>query len=248
MTNLEFFSASRNVLFSGTIPSSIGALTNLAYFGISNTGIFDVIPSETTLLTKLAILGMTDTQLSGSLPNELSKLTNLETLSIANNKFSGTVPSLANCTRLSFLNLGSNEFQGRLPALPASVNWTGFDGNRFTGPLPTNFPQLTKLTLFSAGRNQLTGTLPELSTLTALKHLLLGLNRFNGTIPDLSSLFAAATAPASPTPCLAPTAGKLNALVAPSAARKRRRLYPPLTVLAFQPFVSNSRDYFSRSQ
>jgi Leucine-rich repeat (LRR) protein len=188
MTNLESFSASTNVFFIGTIPSSIGALTNLAIFSISFTSIDGVIPSEMALLTKLTILDMTNTQLSGSLPNELSKLTNLELLSLVNSKFSGTVPSLANCTRLWFLNLGSNEFQGRLPALPASVNTTSFAGNSFTGPLPPNFPQLTNLKNFSASMNQLTGTLPEISTLTALGNLHLGSNRFNGTIPDLSSL------------------------------------------------------------
>jgi Leucine-rich repeat (LRR) protein len=216
MTNLESFSASTNVFLIGTIPSSIGALTNLAHFSISFTSIDGVIPSAMTLLTKLITLDMMNTQLYGSLPNELSKLTNLEALLLATNRFSGTVPSLANCTRLWFLALNDNEFQGRLPTLPASVNLTRFDDNSFTGPLPTNFPQLTNMKTFTATMNQLTGTLPELaaatnlvflylssnnltgtipelSTLTALEELLLGFNRFNGTIPDLASSSALTT-------------------------------------------------------
>jgi Leucine-rich repeat (LRR) protein len=187
MTNLETFAAERN-LFYNTIPSSIGALTNLATFAIPYNSVYGVIPSEITFLTKLTVLSMGDTQLSGSLPSDLSKLTNLETLSFASSRFSGTVPSLANCTQLGLLNLQLNEFQGRLPALPASVNITTFDRNRFTGPLPINFPLLTNLNIFTATNNELTGTLPELAAATNLVTLHLSTNNLTGTVPDIQTL------------------------------------------------------------
>ena len=47
---------------------------------------------------------------------------------------------------------------------------------------------LTSLTTLDLSDNQLSGTIPDLSSLTQLQNLYLGDNQLSGTIPDLSSL------------------------------------------------------------
>ena len=63
--------------------------------------------------------------------------------------------------------------------------------NNLSGPLPAELGSLTSLTTLDFSDNQLSGTLPDLSTLTSLTSLNLGDNQVSGTVPDwLGSLIA----------------------------------------------------------
>ena len=105
LTNLLFLSLSNNDL-TGSIPSSLGSLTNLQELSIAATQLTGSIPSSLGSLTNLTQLDLHFNQLTGSIPSSLGSLTNLTTLWLFDNKLSGTIPAeLGNLTRLRSLRL-----------------------------------------------------------------------------------------------------------------------------------------------
>ena len=62
--------------------------------------------------------------------------------------------------------------------------------NGLNGELPAEIDDLSGLTVFNLSSNELTGAIPDLSSLTALKTLDLDSNSLSGVIPDLSKLTA----------------------------------------------------------
>ena len=63
------------------------------------------------------------------------------------------------------------------------VTRIGLANRNLAGPLPTSLNQLTALEVFSAGSNQLTGSIPELSGLTALEGFGVDDNQLTGPPP-----------------------------------------------------------------
>ncbi|XP_059292503.1 probable leucine-rich repeat receptor-like protein kinase At1g35710 [Lycium ferocissimum] len=83
---LEFVDLSMNQL-SGTIPPEIGKLTNLVYLDLSVNNLFSgSIPITLGDLTELKILYLYHNQLSGPIPSELGSLKNLSDLELSNNR------------------------------------------------------------------------------------------------------------------------------------------------------------------
>ena len=69
-----------------------------------------------------------------------------------------------------------------------NVTELALPGNNLSGPLPAELGSLASLTTLDLSDNQLSGTIPDLSTLTILTSLNLGDNQLSGTIPDLTAL------------------------------------------------------------
>ena len=67
-----------------------------------------------------------------------------------------------------------------------NVTELALPGNNLSGPLPAALGSLTSLTTLDLSDNQLSGTIPDLTTLTQLQTLDLSDNQLSGTIPDLS--------------------------------------------------------------
>lgn len=108
-------------------------------------------------------------RLVGRIPRgSLGNLTELQKLSLRHNSLQGSIPEdLSNCKALKIVNL---------------------QGNQMSGPLPSEWPNLTALTL---SFNDFNGTIPaSLSALKRLRTLLLDNNSFTGPLPvlDLPSL------------------------------------------------------------
>ena len=103
---------------TGTIPSSIGALTALQILEFSNYGAnygspTTALPTQLGLLTALTRLGIWNTGPSGTLPTELGLLTNLNYLDFASGYLVGTIPTqLGLLTQLTYLDLSSNSLSG----------------------------------------------------------------------------------------------------------------------------------------
>jgi len=101
---------------SGSVPSSLGNLTNLQGLGLSGNQLSGALPSSLGNLTNLQGLALSGNQLSGALPSSLGNLTNLQGLWLHENELSGALPSsLGNLTQLEVLELSRNQLSGALP-------------------------------------------------------------------------------------------------------------------------------------
>ncbi len=184
---------------SGTLPASLGNLTNLQELSLNDTkyfrsssssrlsGLSGTIPASLGNLTKLTRLSLARNQLTGEIPEELGNLTNLTTLELDKNLLSGPIPDLSNLTSLTHLYLNKNQLSGEIPASLDSLTslvHLHLHENQLTGEIPAslgNLPNLLELYLWG---NQLTGEIPaSLGNLTTLRKLYLSKNQLTGEIP-----------------------------------------------------------------
>ena len=178
---------------TGSIPSSLGSPTNLAYLDLSRNQLTGSIPSSLGNLTNLARLEFSSNQLTGSIPSSLGNLTNLAYLRLDLNQLTGSIPSsLGNLTNLTFLGLDNNQLTGSIPSsLGNLTNLTHLwlSSNQLTGSIPSSLGNLTNLAYLDLSRNQLTGSIPSsLGNLTNLDltfgaALWLFDNQLSGSIP-----------------------------------------------------------------
>jgi Leucine-rich repeat (LRR) protein len=153
----------------GSIPPSIGQLSNLNYLHLQNGRLHGEIPTSIGNLTKLQGLWLFDNQLTGSIPESLGALTNLYDIELSNNHLTGNIPASL----------------GMLPNLRALI----LNSNELSGSIPSSLGQLTKLFNLLLNNNQLTGSIPaSLGQLTGLFGLNLSDNRLSGSIPGRLSM------------------------------------------------------------
>ncbi len=130
----------------GTIPASLGNLTNLENIYLDRNQLTGSIPASLGILPKLFALNLSYNQLRGSVPGELGSLINIREFNLRVNQLSGSIPSeLGLLTNLSFFSLSANQL---------------------TGSIPASLGNLTKLAQLQLSDNQLTGCLP--TSLSAL--------------------------------------------------------------------------------
>jgi hypothetical protein len=159
---------------SGSLPESLGNLSNLQVLNLGRNGkISGSIPESLGNLSNLVDLDLHQNNLlSGSIPESLGNLSNLQHLFLGTNQLSGSIPeSLGNLSNLESLTLGSNQL---------------------SGSIPESLGNLSNLSYIDVRHNQLSGSIPEsfwrnlsnLSNLSNFHHLFLNDNKFSGSIPD----------------------------------------------------------------
>lgn len=84
---------SNNSRLSGSIPTTIGLLTNLESFAVTESGMSGTIPIEIGELTLLKTLSLGGNMLAGLLPDTVGLLSLLEHLLLNNNALGGTIPT-----------------------------------------------------------------------------------------------------------------------------------------------------------
>ncbi|KAK3237031.1 hypothetical protein CYMTET_52869 [Cymbomonas tetramitiformis] len=92
LTNLEYLGLSSNCL-TGTVPTEIGALTNLEYMLLNVNSLTGIVPTEMGALTRLKTLFLNSNSLTSTVPTELRALTDVEKLHLDTNKLMGTAPA-----------------------------------------------------------------------------------------------------------------------------------------------------------
>ena len=188
----------------------LSALTHLTTLHLHNNQLSGSLPSLPPSLTTLTLHS---NQLTGKIPAELGSLTALTTLTLHTNHLRGPIPDLSGLTGLTALNLSTNELglneegeqianplTGLANKLPASsLTELNLSTNQLSGPLP-DLSSLSGLTALDLSTNQLglnehgeqiaaplTGLASKLPA-SSLQGLWLSNNQLSGPIPDLSSL------------------------------------------------------------
>ncbi|PKV51938.1 Leucine-rich repeat (LRR) protein [Aquimarina sp. MAR_2010_214] len=120
---------------TGSLSTSVVALTNLKQLDLSGNQLEGEIPIEIIQLTNLEQIILSNNNFIGNLPKELGQLTQLKQLELSNNQFSGNVPvEFAQLTNLEGLKINDNKLSGSIPTgLAQLVGFKNFDlfGNQF---------------------------------------------------------------------------------------------------------------------
>ncbi|RXH85258.1 hypothetical protein DVH24_042026 [Malus domestica] len=175
----------------GSVSRTLGSLTHLSHLNLSHNRLSGPLEAGLFLsLSRLGILDLSYNLLSGELPLFLSS-SYIQIVDLSNNQFNGTIPSsfLQHAWNLSSLNVSKNHFTGQIPSpicLHSSpVRVIDFSNNDFNGSIPLGLGNCSKLQIFRAGFNTLSGTLPsDLYKAQALHEISLPSNQLFGRISD----------------------------------------------------------------
>jgi Leucine-rich repeat (LRR) protein len=172
----------------GSLPSSIGNLSNIDTLALYGNQLSGNIPSAMGNLAQLIYLDLGSNQLTGSIPASFSTLSNLRLIALNLNQLSGTIPSyLSSLPNLYYLDIDNNQFTGTIPSSFGSfpkIQYLILADNQLTGTMLASFGNLTQLKYLDVSGNQLTGNIPSsLSSLTQIISINMADNQLSGTIP-----------------------------------------------------------------
>ncbi|RVX12860.1 LRR receptor-like serine/threonine-protein kinase FLS2 [Vitis vinifera] len=157
----------------GEVPKWISTQADNEFTGSLPPGLF-------SRLNSLGALALSRNNFSGELPKNIGDATFLR------NRFSGPFPVFYPEVRLAYIDFSSNDFSGEVPTtFPKETRFLALGGNKFSGGLPLNLTNLSKLERLELQDNNLTGELPNfLSQISTLQVLNLRNNSFQGLIPE----------------------------------------------------------------
>jgi len=174
---------------SGSIPESIGNLSNMRYLALYNNQLSGSIPESIGNLSKLLAIYIWSNHLSGNIPESIGNLSELFNLRLDNNQLSGSIPeSISNLSNLQFIILNNNQLSGSIPESIGNLsNLTDLYlfHNRLSGSIPESIGNLSKLLKLDLNYNQLSGGIPaSIGNLSNLTNLYLFHNQLSGSIPE----------------------------------------------------------------
>nr|AYE92795.1 CLV1 [Anthoceros agrestis] len=176
-------------VYDDGIPPELGKLKNLVRLDLGGCQLTGGIPAELGNLESLDTLFLQFNELTGSIPLGLGNLSNLKSLDTSLNQMSGAIPpDFYKLQKLELLSLFGNQlmsgpipdFIAALPNLQVLHLW----GNQFTGSIPANLGNSTKLIMVDLSNNSLSGVIPPYLCNGALQRLILQINQLSGPIPD----------------------------------------------------------------
>ncbi|KAM0917445.1 hypothetical protein ACQ4PT_009514 [Festuca glaucescens] len=173
---------------TGSIPSSMGLLTELDTMLLHANKIRCSIPPAFANLTKLRFLILQENQLSGEIPRQIGKLSNLVSLNLSSNHLVGTIPcEVGHLEHLVELDLSQNVFSGLVSFCPlnSSIQNSMDDfPSQHVPKIPQEVGNITMVFSLSLGNNLLQGSIPwEIGFLKNLNYLDLSSNNLSGPVP-----------------------------------------------------------------
>ncbi|CAI9267555.1 unnamed protein product [Lactuca saligna] len=136
----------------------------------------------------MTVLDISNNFFTGVIPSWISNMGTIGAFSqlvIRNNSFKGRFP--CGTASFSFFDISHNSFSGSIPSCLnlRHVEHLHLGSNRFIGPIPSFFRNLTRVLTLDIGNNNLSGIIPEfLGDLSTLRILLLRKNKFTGSLPN----------------------------------------------------------------
>ncbi|CAA2978522.1 MDIS1-interacting receptor like kinase 2-like [Olea europaea subsp. europaea] len=159
---------------TGNVSEDFGRYPNLYYIDVSPNNLYGELSSFWGDSTILVGLFMSNNNLSGTIPPQLGHATQLHVIDLSKNQLIGSFPdSFGNLKLLLKLFLNDN----RLSDLRLSEN-------HFSGLIPKQVGECTKLIHLNLSKNVLAGVIPaEIGNLHSLENLDLSQNLLSGSIP-----------------------------------------------------------------
>ena len=195
LTSLITTSTDVNSLLGGTLPSTIGLLSQIRVFTFGGAAFTRRIPTEIGLMTNLQIWVTSGSKMTGVIPTEIGLLSNnLFRLHLDSNNLSGSIPTeIGRLTAMQDMLLFSNQLTSAIPTefglLTNMANWD-ISSNCFSGFIPSEIGNLSNLFRLWLPRNDLRGTIPlEIGALVSNNASLKladfsGNGMLSGTIPS----------------------------------------------------------------
>lgn len=154
------------------LSSSLGNLTHLTHLNLSRNSLYGSLDQSTgsfLSLSRLEILDLSYNCLSGELPSSFFQHAwNLTSFNVSNNNFSGSIPSSICLRDYSPL-----------------IRLLDFSFNKFSGHISHRLGKCSRLQVFRAGYNNLSGLLPvEMYNATTLEEISLPGNSLYGVFSD----------------------------------------------------------------
>ncbi|XP_062018515.1 receptor-like protein 2 [Rosa rugosa] len=180
-------------LKGGIFPSSsLANLTHLTHLNLSHNSLSGSLDQTEFFLSLnyLEILDLSYNLLFGVLPSSLPS-SHIRMVDFSSNRLHGAIPSsfFQQAWNLTSFNVSNNTFSGPIPSSicrpSSSLQHLDFSLNDFNGSVSHGFGKCSKLQVFRAGNNYLSGSLPEdIFNSTTLEEISLPLNSLNGAMND----------------------------------------------------------------
>ncbi|XP_062076586.1 receptor-like protein EIX2 [Humulus lupulus] len=191
---LETLSLTHNSIHPTAISWFLNSTVNLVDMTLANNIINGFFPDSFGHKDYLINVDLSDNEVGSGLPKFLGNLTNLKVLDISSNNLGGTVHDifeiLSSSTKnsLEILRLSSNQLRGLLllddkKTFP-SLTLLDLSYNMVEGPFPNGFSRFPNLRELYLDYNNLTGLLPDLSSMPNLTAFSANNIKFNGTSFD----------------------------------------------------------------
>lgn len=183
LTKLEWLSLYN--VSEGTIPASIGNLTNLKILSISQDtsqfgkgNLTGPIPVEIGNLSMLNQLNLSNQNINGDIPSIINNLTEIREMDLSGNQLSGSVPAM-NLPNILHLKLNDNVFSELTEGNGNCPDLTNIElqNNKITGSLPAYFGNLTALKSLNLSDNQINSLPEEIGNLMQLERLVINNNQ-----------------------------------------------------------------------